>query len=83
MLGRTEGRRIRGRLKEHELEQTPGDGEGQGGLLQSMGVQRVRHDFVTEQQEEKAALVLNFKTEDNNKMLRVNGDGRSWLVFRK
>ena len=83
MLGRTEGRRIRGQLKEHELEQTPGDGEGQGGLLQSMGVQRVRHDFVTEQQEEKAALVLNFKTEDNNKMLRVNGDGRSWLVFRK
>ena len=29
----------------HELGQTPGDGEGQGpGVLQSMGLQRVRHD---------------------------------------
>ena len=31
------------RLDGHELEQTPGDGEGQG-MLQSMGSKRVRHD---------------------------------------
>ena len=35
----------------HELGQTLGDGEGQGGLgvLQYMGLQRVRHELVTEQ----------------------------------
>ena len=32
-------------LNEHEFEQAPGDGEGQGtDVLQSMGSQRVRHD---------------------------------------
>ena len=33
-------------LNGHELEQTLGDGEGQGkpGVLQSMGSQRVRHN---------------------------------------
>ena len=38
---------------EHELGQTSGDGEGQGGLAyskQSMGLQRVRHNLATEQQ---------------------------------
>ena len=36
----------------HEFEQILGDSEGQGGLcvLQSMGLQGVRHDSVTEQQ---------------------------------
>ena len=34
----------------HELGQTPGDGEGQGGL-QSGGLPRVRHDLVTEKQQ--------------------------------
>ena len=33
----------------HEFEQTPGDSEGQGSVLQSMGSQRVRHDLATEQ----------------------------------
>ena len=36
-----------------ELGQTPGDGEGQGGLvccMQPMRLQRVRHDLATEQQ---------------------------------
>ena len=35
---------------ELEFGQTPGDGEGQGGLgmLSSMGSQRVRHDWATE-----------------------------------
>ena len=39
---------------EHELGQTPGEGEGQGGLvcyMQSMASQRVGHDWVTEQQQ--------------------------------
>ena len=33
-------------LNRHESEQTPGVGDGQGkpGMLQSMGLQRVRHD---------------------------------------
>ena len=40
------------RCNEHELGQTPGDGEGQGGMAckQSMGSQRVRHNWVTEKQ---------------------------------
>ena len=42
-------------LNEHEFEQTTGDGEGQGkpGILQSMGSQRVRHDWATEQQQQQ------------------------------
>ena len=36
------------RLNRHEIEQTPGFGEGQGRLvLQSMGLQRVGHKRVT------------------------------------
>ena len=38
-------------LSEHEFEQTPGDGEGQDCLLQSMGFQRIGHDLVTEQRQ--------------------------------
>ena len=39
------------RLNGHESEQTLGDGEGRKpGILQFMGLQRVRHDWVTEQQ---------------------------------
>ena len=34
----------------HELEQTLGHGKGQGGKLQSVGSQRVRRDWATEQQ---------------------------------
>ena len=37
-------------LNAHENEQTPGDKEGQG-ILQSMGLQRVGHDLVTEKQQ--------------------------------
>ena len=36
-------------LDAHDFEHAPGDGEGQGSL--SMGLQRVRHDWVTEQQQ--------------------------------
>ena len=41
-------------LNGHEFEQAPGDSEGQGRLavLQSMGSQRVRNDWVTKQQSE-------------------------------
>ena len=46
----------------HKFEQTQGDGEGQGSLavLQSMGSQRVRHNWVTEQQQQitQACLIL-------------------------
>ena len=39
------------RCNGHELEQTLGDDEGHRlSVLQSMGSQRVRHDWVTEQQ---------------------------------
>ena len=53
MLGKIESKRRRGHetvgwhhwLNEHESEETVGDGEGQG----SMGLQRVGHDWATEQ----------------------------------
>ena len=38
------------RFNGHELGQTPGDYEGQGGVLQSLGLQSDRHDLATEQQ---------------------------------
>ena len=53
MLGKIEGRRRRGRQRmrwldgitdAHEFEQAPGVGDGRPGVLQSMGLQRVRHD---------------------------------------
>ena len=34
----------------HEFEQPLGDGEGQRGLAQSMGLQRIGHGWVTERQ---------------------------------
>jgi len=37
---------------EQGLGQTPGDDEEQGGVLQSMGSQRVRHSWATEQQKQ-------------------------------
>ena len=35
-------------LNEHEFEWTPRVGDGPGGMLQSTGLQRVRHDWATE-----------------------------------
>ena len=49
----------------YELGQTPGDGEGQGGLpyvLQSMGLQRVRHNLVTKQHQQKIIWEQLYKT---------------------
>ena len=42
-------------LNGREFEQTLGDSEGQGrsGMLQSMGSQRVRHDLVVEQYQQR------------------------------
>ena len=39
-------------LNGHTFEQTSGDNEGQGRVLQSMGLQKVRHSFKTEQQQQ-------------------------------
>ena len=46
-------------LNGHEFEQAPGVGKGQGkpGVLQSVGSQRIRHDWVTEQQSNKLRIV--------------------------
>ena len=44
-------------LNGHEFEQTPGDSGGQPGVLQSMGLQRVGHDSVTEQQQQQQWLL--------------------------
>ena len=38
-------------LSGNEFEQTPGESEGQRSLLQFMGLQRVGHNLVTEQQD--------------------------------
>ena len=45
----------------HELGQTPGDGEGQGGLVccSPLALQRAGHDWVTEQQQYKMYLPIN------------------------
>ena len=64
-------------LNGHEFEWTPGDGEAQGGGLQSMGSQRVGHDRATEQQGAgsvseisvlSAQVCHKFKTALKNKM---------------
>ena len=39
------------RLSGHEFEQALGNSEGKPGLLQSMGLQRVGHDLVSEKQQ--------------------------------
>ena len=40
-------------LDGHGFEQTLGDGEGQGSVVQSMVSQRIRQDSVTEQQQQE------------------------------
>ena len=73
MLGKIEGGRKRGwqrvkwldGLNGHECEQVLGDGEGQkeSGMLQSMGSQRVGHDWVTEQQQQRMEeTILDYRT---------------------
>ena len=42
------------RLNGHEFEQSPRDSEGQPGVLQSMGSQRVEHDLETKQQQQSS-----------------------------
>ena len=45
-------------LEAHEFEQAPGVGDGQGSVLQSMGLQRVGHDWATELTELKLNIIL-------------------------
>ena len=74
MLGKIEGRRRRGQwrmrwldwhhwLNGHELEQALGDSEGQRTLtmMRCMGSQRVRHNRVTEEQQQQKCRVHNVK----------------------
>ena len=52
-------------LNGHEFEQVLGDGEGQEepGMLQSMESQRVGHDWVTEQQQQRMEeIILDYRT---------------------
>ena len=51
-------------LNGHEFEQVLEDGEGQEepGMLQSMGSQRVGHDWVTEQQQRMEETILDYRT---------------------
>ena len=48
--GTTEGEMVgwHHQLNGHEFEQTPGVGDSPWGVLQSMGLQRVRHSWATE-----------------------------------
>ena len=56
-------------LSGHEFVQTQGDSKGQGKLgVQSMGLQRVEHDLVTEQQ--KRWLKLVRKTSQKSKQAK-------------
>ena len=50
------------RLNGHEFEQILGDSEGQGSLcvLQSMGLQRVGHDWATEQKQKPVCMLSCF-----------------------
>ena len=54
-------------LNAHEFEQTLGDSEGQRRLaccVQSTGLQRVRHDLATEQQQIRSTMKAQFHQED-------------------
>ena len=66
------------RLNGHEFEQALGVGEGQGslGVLQSMGLQRVRHDLVTELKEKAELKVM--KSRMNNAEGRISDLKEHW-----
>ena len=59
-------------LNNHEFEQTAGAREGTGrpGVLQSMGLQRVRYNLVTEhQQQQFKSLQIFYKKKKENQRL--------------
>ena len=72
MLGKTEGRREENgttedemvgwhhRLNGHEFERALGDGEGQPGVLQSTGSQRVGHDLAPNNNNNYKYIILQF-----------------------
>ena len=80
---------------EHEFEHPPGDDEGQGSLLcfrRSMGSQRVRHDWATEQQQQSKSdkdimfdinYIWNLKYNANEYMQKIFTDIENKLVFAK
>ena len=91
-------------LNGHEFEQTPGDGEAQGSLVccrgsmgsqshkQSMGWQRVRHDWATQQQQQSKSdkdimfditYIWNLKYNANEYMQKIFTDIENKLVFPK
>ena len=60
--GATEGEMVRWhhRINAHEFEKTLGDSEGQESLVQSMGLQRVRYDLATKEQQNKIKTLIHF-----------------------
>ena len=56
----------------HELGQTLGDGEGQGGLARcSPWHHRVRHEWATEQQTTMATIILNWRKIINLQIMEI------------
>ena len=94
LLGKTEGRRRRGvtedemvgwhhRLSGHEFEQTPGDRwwrTGKPGMLQSMGWQRLGHNWATEHQQGTAELLWAAATQRPAPVAGWLGPGLEWRI---
>ena len=76
-------------LNRHEFEQAAEDGEGQPGVLQSMGSQTVRHDWGTEQQNSLAGLMLKLKLQyfshlTQSQLIGKDADaGKDWRQEKK
>ena len=66
----------------HELGQTPGDGEGQGGLhgQQSMGSCRVGHDLVTEQHRGTTPGLQQLRSSKGGNIYILRCDDRKCLI---
>ena len=63
---------------EHEFEQMPGDGEGQGRLRAAVhGVARVRHEHATENRQQEAT----GRSEGGSLLLAVDGSWRPGLLL--
>ena len=76
-------------LNGHEFEQAAEDGEGQLGVLQSMGSQTVRHDWGTEQQNSLAGLMLKLKLQYFDHLMQSqligkdSDSGKDWRQEKK
>ena len=83
--GTTEDEMVRWhhQLNGHEFEQAPGVGDGQGGLV-SMGLQRVGHDWVTEQNCEmkiSPAILINKKCHSQQQFLASKCQWGLWKLW--